>query len=387
MKVLVLAYSFYEYDNRVRRYAESLSKEGHQVDVIALRKIDFPKFVRIKDVNVFQIQRRIVNEKRKFTFIFKMLWFFLKSSFFVTLLHIKNKYELVHVHSIPDIEIFAAWLPRITGAKLILDIHDIVPEFYISKFKLTQNSVMFKILLLIEKFSIAFAHHVIIANQIWYKTLIRRSTTNKKCTVILNYPDPSIFNADLSAKSDDKFILAYTGTLHYHQGLDIAIKAISLIQEQESQIELHIYGLGREKPNLEILAEKLGISDKIHFKGIVPLEKIPHAVSNVHVGVVPKRKDTFGNEAFSTKILEFMAMGIPVIVSDTKIDKYYFNDSLVCFFTSGDEQSLAEKILHLKKNKELRESLIGKGLKHIEEINWEVKKEDYLRIISSLLSR
>ena len=45
-------------------------------------------------------------------------------------------------------------------------------------------------------------------------------------------------------------------------------------------------------------------------------------------GIVPKRSEGFGNEAFSTKIFEFMALGIPVIAADTKIDKYYFNDSL-----------------------------------------------------------
>jgi glycosyltransferase involved in cell wall biosynthesis len=388
MKVLVLAYTFYEYDNRVRRYAESLSKKGHQVDVIALRKINLPKFVRIKDVNVFKIQRRKVNEKKKFTFIFKMLWFFLKSSFFTTLLHIKNKYDLVHVHSPPDLEIFAAWFPRITGAKLILDIHDIVPEFYISKFGASKDSLLFKMLLYLEKFSIGFADHVIIANHIWYETLIGRSTTNDKCTVILNYPDPSIFSPQSSNRSNNSgFILSYAGSMQKHQGIDTAIRAISLLKNREPDLELHIYGAGREQDNLRVLAAELGVSNQIQFKGVVPLEKIPSVMRDVHLGVVPKRKDTFGNEAFSTKIFEFMAMRIPVIVADTKIDKYYFNDSVVCFFKSGDEDSLAEKILLLKEDNKLRNRLGQKGLLFANKNNWQVKEKDYMNIVNSLLDK
>jgi glycosyltransferase involved in cell wall biosynthesis len=141
--------------------------------------------------------------------------------------------------------------------------------------------------------------------------------------------------------------------------------------------------VGREKSDLEKLADQLGVSDKIRFKGVIPLEEIPLAMSNVHVGVVPKRKDTFGNEAFSTKILEFMGMGIPVIVSDTKIDKYYFSDSRVCFFESGNENSLAEKILLLKKDTELREHYAKQGLQYIAKNNWHVKKKDYTNILDS----
>jgi glycosyltransferase involved in cell wall biosynthesis len=241
-------------------------------------------------------------------------------------------------------------------------------------------------LLLFEKISISFVDHVIIANHIWYEKLINRSVKSENCTPILNYPDPSIFNADLFNKPNGKFILAYAGSLHYHQGLDIAVKALSLIKDPESQIELHIYGVGREKSDLERLADELGVSDKIHFNGVVPLEEIPLAMSNVHVGVVPKRKDTFGNEAFSTKILEFMGMGIPVIVADTKIDKYYFSDSFVCFFESGNEYSLAEKILLLKKDTERREQYAKQGIQFVAKNNWHVKKKDYMNIIGSFFN-
>jgi len=71
--------------------------------------------------------------------------------------------------------------------------------------------------------------------------------------------------------------------------------------------------------------------------------------------VVPKRANSFGNEAFSTKILEFMALGVPVIVSNTKIDKYYFSDDLVMFFKNEDIDDLAAKMEFMITNRDARE--------------------------------
>jgi hypothetical protein len=117
LKALVLAYTFYETDNRVRRYAESLVRKGYQVDVITLKRVMESKYVNVKGVNVYKIQKRIINEKKKFSYMFKMLWFFIKSSLYASFMHIKHKYDLVHVHSLPDYEIFAAWFPKLMGAK------------------------------------------------------------------------------------------------------------------------------------------------------------------------------------------------------------------------------------------------------------------------------
>ena len=64
-------------------------------------------------------------------------------------------------------------------------------------------------------------------------------------------------------------------------------------------------------------------------------------MAEADLGIVPKRNDSFGDEAFSTKILEFMASGVPVVVSSTRVDRHYFNDKVVRFFPSGDIGRLA----------------------------------------------
>src|SRR5271170_1797786 len=124
MRACMVAYTFYEEDNRVRRYAEALAKRGDQVDVVALRHAGKSPTESINGVRVIRIQRRAINEKGKFTYLGKLLLFLIRSMFFLTKEQFKGSgYDLIHVHSVPDFEIFAAFVPKLMGAKIILDIH------------------------------------------------------------------------------------------------------------------------------------------------------------------------------------------------------------------------------------------------------------------------
>lgn len=387
MRACMVAYTFYEADNRVRRYAETLVKQGYRVDAVALwRKGQSKEEVVINGVRVFRIQRRIKNEKGSLTYLSKLLLFFLRSMFILTREQIKEPYDLIHVHSVPDFEVFAAWYPKLMGSKVILDIHDIVPEFYASKFKVSRKSSAFKLLIGIERLSAAFADHVIASNHIWQKTLQKRLGRHSKVTAILNFPDTELFQRRGRKRSDDNFIVLYPGSFQYHQGLDLAIRAFSLIKDEAPKAQFHIYGSGEQLEFLKSLIAELGLQNRVSLRGPIPIDRISSVMENADLGIVPKRKNTFGNEAFSTKILEFMTMGVPVIVPDTAIDTYYFNDSVANFFQAGDERSLAEAMLLLIRNSELREKLVRNASKFVEKYSWKANEDTYLSLVESLVS-
>jgi glycosyltransferase involved in cell wall biosynthesis len=385
MRVCMVAYSFYEGDNRVRRYAETLARRGDRVDVVSLRQHGQPPRGIINGVNVFRIQRRVVNEKTKFSYLGRLLLFFMRSMAFLSVQHMKERYDLVHVHSVPDFEVFAAVVPKLTGSKIILDIHDLVPEFYLSKFKSSGNSLTFRMLTAVERISARFSDHVIAANHIWEKRLQERSVKESKCTTILNFPDTEIFQARGRTRTDNRFIILYPGTLNYHQGIDIAIRALALIKDQAPEAEFHIYGAGEQLSSLRALVEELGLENCVFLKGTKPLHDIASIIENADLGVVPKRSNSFGNEAFSTKILEFMSLGVPVIVPDTAIDSYYFNDSVVKFFRANDEKSLADAILLMIKNPELRQRFTRNAGEFVLKYSWDMNKNTYLNLVDSLV--
>jgi glycosyltransferase involved in cell wall biosynthesis len=353
--------------------------------VVALRQKNQSRFEIISGASVYRIQKRERNEKNKWSYFYRILLFFLKSFYFLLIHHVRSPYALIHVHSVPDFEVFATLVPKLTGAKVILDIHDLVPEFYGNKFNARPNSFAIKTLILIEKICCAFADHVIIANDLWAEKLCRRSVKPEKCTALINYPDLQIFaSAQKQVRVGNHFSLIYPGSLNRHQGLDIAIQAMALVKEKIPHIRLHIYGNGPEKRSLEVLISELKLTNIVLLHNPVSLSEIADCMASSDVGVVPKRSDSFGNEAFSTKVMEFMAMGLPVIVSDTKIDQFYFNESLVMFFKAGDENDLAEKIITLYHNRMLRQQLIDNGLQFIKSNNWTFKKKIYFKIINSI---
>ena len=107
-------------------------------------------------------------------------------------------------------------------------------------------------------------------------------------------------------------------------------------------------------------------------------------MADCDLGIVPKRNDSFGDEAFSTKILEFMSLGVPVLVSSTRIDRFYFNDEVVQFFKAQDEDDLAEKLLFMLKNQSFRETLSASALAMARNFSWDRKKAKYLEVVDSL---
>ena len=386
MKVCMVAYTFYEQDNRVRRYAESLAKRGDCVDVLALRHEGQSLKEVIDGVCLYRIQRRVLSEKGRFTYLGKLLLFFLHSTVFLAWKQLQERYDLVHVHSPPDFEVFAAIIPKLTGSKIILDIHDLVPEFYLSKFNTSSNSLTFKLLVAVERMSASFADHVIAPNHLWLKRLCGRSVGSERCTVVLNFPDTGIFHFRGRNRNDGKFILVYPGSLNYHQGVDIAVRAFALIAEKIPEAEFHIYGGGDQTPFLETLIEKLNLQQRVFLKGLRTMQEIAAIMENCDLGVVSKRSDGFGNEAFSTKIFEFMSLDVPVIVPRTAIDSYYFNDSVVKFYQANDEKALAEAMLQLIKNSEDRQELVRNAREYIKGYTWEKNRSIYLDLVDSLVA-
>ena len=386
-RVCMVAHANYASDNRVRRYAESLAARGDMVDVVALKSSQSEEARKLKGVNVYGIQHRANNETGKWSYAWQLLRFLYGSFVIVNRRHREIKYDLIHVHNIPDFLVFAALYPKWTGAKIILDIHDVVPELFEGKFNSQSDSRYIKILKTVERLSATFSDHVIISNHLWQKRVIERSVPGEKCSVMINHVDPTVFYRRDRTRADGKLILLFPGSFQSHQGLDVAIRALARLKDKLPNCELHLYGGGGGRDAqgaLEKLASELGLNGRVRFFGPVPLDQIPQLMANADIGVVPKRADTFGDEAYSTKIMEFMSQGIPVVASRTSIDSYYFSDETVCFFKSGDDQAMAEALLKIIGDPELRESLSRNGLEYATLNSWNSKKAEYLSLVDSL---
>jgi glycosyltransferase involved in cell wall biosynthesis len=385
-RICMVTHSFYESDNRVMRYAEALAARGDHVDVLALRKKpEDPVRECLQGVNVFRIRDRFAkSERSKSSYLWPLLRFLRTAGRKVKERHSMQPYDLLHIHNIPDFMIFAGWYAKRKGARIILDIHDIVPEFFASKFGTGGQGVLFTLLRWMERASAAFSHHVIIANHLWRERYVKRTKTDHRCTVFLNHVDSTLFVPRPRQRTDGKLIILFPGGLYHHQGLDIAIRAFHEIAPEFPNAEFHIYGDGDAKQNIVNLVAELGLAERVLFFAPLPIRKIAEVMADADLGIVPKRADSFGNEAYSTKIMEFMSVGVPVIVSATKIDRYYFDDSVVRFFESGNAAALAVEMRDLLGGPEKRKVMSENALKYAAANCWEKRQGDYLELVDSL---
>jgi glycosyltransferase involved in cell wall biosynthesis len=336
---------------------------------------------------VLRVQRREKNERGKLSYLARVGAFFARSMFVLTREQLRRRYDIVHVHSVPDFEVFAALVPKLGGAKLILDIHDIVPEFYAAKFGVAEGSAVVRALKLAERWSTGFADHVIVANDIWLEKIANRAVRREKCSAFINFPDTTVFRTGLRTRKahDGEFVMHYPGTLNWHQGLDIAIRAFAIAQRSAPDLRFHIHGEGSAKPALRALVDELGLADRVHLHAPLPLRAIAGVMAQADLGVVPKRNDPFGGEAFSTKILEFMALGVPVVVARTRIDQHYFDDSLVRFFEPGDEHDLARAMLDAVRDRTRSAELAARAQAFARTHNWGERQGLYLDIVRRLV--
>ena len=388
-RICMVTYSHYLSDARVRRYAEALADRGDHVDVIALRRaVAIPLEEKIGNVNLLRLQPRLSKqEQSRLSFLLPVLRFLVSSSLWIARQHARRRYDLLHIHNVPDFLVYAAWYPKLTGTPVILDIHDIVPEFYGSKFKAGPNSKSVALLKWIERRSARFADHIIISNHLWFYKYVARTGTAGRCTVFINNVDSRVFHPRPRTRSDDRLIIIFPGGLQWHQGLDIALQAFRKVRQELPTAEFHIYGDGSMKPALVALADELGLNGSVRFFEPVRVTEIAEIMANADLGVVPKRADSFGNEAYSTKIMEFMSVGVPAVVSSTRIDRYYFDDSVVRFFESGNPDALAAGVIEVLSDPLRRQQMVDNALAYAARNSWETRKEAYLGLVDSLCAR
>ncbi|MBV9999290.1 MAG: glycosyltransferase family 4 protein [Verrucomicrobia bacterium] len=391
MRICMVTYSYYESDNRVIRYAESLVQRGDTVEVLALRRSpETAKEEVVCGVKVFRIQDRLgKREQSGSSFLWPLFRFLAVSSWWVMRRHQRQRYDLLHLHNLPDFIVFAGWYPKLTGAKLILDIHDIVPEFFASKFALSSDSTLVQWLKLVEKASAAFADYVILSNHLWLEKFIARSAEKEKCSVVINHVDAAIFRTRPTYGRGNlkNPVVLFPGGLQWHQGLDIAIRAFANFRSRIPEAEFHIYGDGIMKAQLVELVNRLDLQNSVRFFEPVSLREIAAVMAKADLGIVPKRADSFGNEAYSTKIMEFMSVGVPLVVAGTKVDRYYFNDSVVRFFEPGNVNALSEAMYAVLSDFDSRCGMIHRASEYAVRNSWASRKAEYLTLVDALCER
>jgi glycosyltransferase involved in cell wall biosynthesis len=385
--VCLVVQNVYDIDARVRRKAEALVSAGYSVDVLALAPAQRKGTYTLDSVNVYTVA---LGKKRGSLprYLFEYTAFFLWVLVRVLLLMRHRRYVVIDVNTLPDFLIFAVVPARWMGAKLILDMHEITPEFYISKYGIAEDSRLVRLLQFQERISFNCADHVITINEPIQGLLAGRGLPLQKTTVIMNAADEGRFLSSSHATAvDDRsraFVMVYHGTLTRIYGLDIAIEAFSMVHGELPGAELWILGSGPEQSVLASLVRDRGLTSKIKLVGQVPSAEIPAWLSKCDVGVLPIRRDVFLDFAFPNKLPEFIITGRPVLMSRLKTIRHYFSEEALSYFEPNNPADLAEQMIRLYRDRGLRTRLATRAKQEYAPICWDVMRQRYVKLVDDL---
>ncbi len=391
--VAMLAHTCYMRDPRVRREAEALAAHGLQVHVISLSEQHDrrggdrePRHAIVNGVHVHRlpIRRRRAGALR---YLYEYVMVGLLGGLTLARLRLRSKLRAVHVHNMPDLLVLAAIVPRLSGSVVILDVHDPMPELYIS-WKHSPASLTVRLLRMQEKVSYAFADRIISVNESMRENLQAKGVPPAKITIINNFPDESLFPiSELQTswpRNRDCLVLLYCGTVSEHYDLGLAVRAMARIAN-EIPVKLRILGEGNRLREVLELAATLAV-DSVEHVGLVPIDQVRSEMRNADVGLSCHRAGIFGDLYFSTKIVEYLTQGLPVLSPRTHTITKYLSDDCLFYFEPGSDEALADTLRFMWQNPPEVLRRLGQARTLLPRLSWQTEKQKLVSFYSDLLT-
>lgn len=384
--VCMPVYSYYPFDPRVRRAAEALIEEGHSVDVICLKGKEEKASGSFNGVSIHRVS--LTHKRGRYLrYVYHYAMFFLQVFLTLNRLDTRRKYDVVHVHSLPDFLVFVTIIQKLKKKKIILDLHEVMPEIYAARFGKDMDSRLVRIVCFLEKISCSFAHQVITVNDARREVLEDRSVPHKKITVIMNTPDDKVFvkkNVDEFKRRLDlekKFITVYVGGINPERNLEVVIKAMALLKKDIPEIFFVMFGhsYGQEGSHyvddLKSLAKKHGVSDSVYFGGRLAGEDVAGYMNLAHFGVISYIDNPMTELAMPNKVFEYIALDVPIISCRLKGLHSLMGDGSVKYFEPENEKDLAENILWLHDNPSEVKTMTVKARELYKSYTWTIMKK------------
>ena len=412
-RVCIVRFFPYPQESHVRRDATTLLEAGYEVDVIAARAVGQASSEVVDGVNVYRLP---VSPERGSTLMYlsRYVLFTFLSFFLLGWLQIRRRYHAVEIDTMPDFLVFAAFVPKLAGANVVLYLFEAMPVLFMARKNLPEDSRIIKVLKLFERWAVQFADHVITVNEVHRALVTDRCPAEGKVSVILNVPNEELLPASrlegsevvgagvegegadpegsgaLGSEADnagrDGFLLVHHGTLARRYGVQTAIDALAVLQHKIEGVRLRVIGEGDYLEELKDRVRMHRLEVKVEFIGWVPFEKLVELVIEADIGLVPFIQDVYTELMLPNKLFEYIGLGLPVVAARTRAVRETYDETCVAFFNPDDSNDCARAILELHGDPSGREEMVEKARQVFEASHrWGIMKKHYTDIYSNII--
>lgn len=383
----MIAYTNYESDPRVIREAEAAVEGGFDVDFVALRRQGTPPTERIRGVNLLRLNQGRYRGGGHFRYVLEYIKFFFRCFVKTTILFFRRRYRVIHVNNMPDFLVFTTIIPRLFGAKVILDIHDPMPNTFASKFKRGENGFFFHMLLWQERLSAWYSSKVItVHHPVKDGILTKHGLVPDSIGVIANFADQDLFPLRQTYAVNHKIRFVFHGTILERSGLRMLMESVAQVRHQD-RISVKIIGEGDFSDSLKEMIRSMQLTQVVDFENrSYPAHAIAEHLNDCDVGLVPLEISSVTDYALPLKLLEYISLGLPVVSVRNNAISYYFGEDDCIFFEWNDSRSLSAVLDRIVENPDLLCRYRDRSLALRERFSWQSEKIKYIALLKELVS-
>lgn len=372
------------FDRRVWMEATTLQEAGYQVHVVCPKSDRHPESREsLQGVNIYRYPQGIEGRSALGT-LAEYGWALLCMTWLVLKVSLRFPVKIVQVCNPPDILFLATWPARLVrSSKMIFDQHDVCPELWEAKGN-SKDNLYGKALLKAEQLTYRLADVVISTNESYKEIAITRGKKDpNNVFVVRSAPrrDFAIESIPTTRSPEQARRLAYIGTMGAQEGIDILLESTKLLVDEYGLGDLHLdlIGDGPELAYLKALASELQLGPNITFHGRVSDEKLREIIAQADIGVNPDRPSQMNNISSMNKIVEYMALGLPIVQFDCIEGKRTAGDASE-YVMQTNPNAFAESIFKLLTDEQRRTKMKTFGhSRFLNSLAWETQTHSLSR--------
>ncbi len=365
----------YPQDVRVRQEALALAGAGYRVSVIAQRGPRQAWCETLSGVRVYRYPApppgsSLVGYAWEYGYSLAAMGLL---AVWVALAH---GIDIIHAANPPDTGVLIGGFFKLFGARFVFDHHDLAPELYAVRFKDGGHRLVYRALLALEGLSCRLADRVIATNDSYRAVeMARGRVPPERISVVRNGPvcaewEPAPPDPALRRKA--AAIIGYVGVIGPQDGLDYLLRALAHLHTSLGRADFFcvVAGQGAGLAELRAMAARLGLDGRVEFTGYLAQADLVRCLSTVDICVDPDPSNAFNDRCTMTKLMEYMALGKPIVAFDLPEHRVTAQGAAV-YARANDELDFARQIAGLMDDPERRRQMGALGRKRVEdELGW-----------------
>ena len=366
------------YELPIRREAEALVAAGFDVEVLYMRSAEYPPRAMVDGVALISLPTGLRHTSRVL-YAIDYARFFLLATGALAVRHLRRRYAVVQVNTMPDFLVFSAIVPKLLGARVFAYMHEPTPELAETIFG---PGPLSRALGVVEQAALRFADHAFAVTEELKQRFVERGARADDITVVLNCAHDAHRRGSWTpgeAAPTGTFTLLCHGLIVDRYGQDTIVEATRLLRDELPDLRVVLTGRGSAVDAVLGLVEEHGLQDVVDYEGWVSEQRLNELLGTADAGIVAQKASPYSHLVHTNKMVDFWIFGLPVIASRLHATAALYDDSVLEYFEPGDPADLARAIRRVHDDPARHDELSRNGRAANGRHGWSAQQEAYLR--------